>query len=324
MSVSLPGPMSFEQLDAFRTNPSLWLPAALDIARSHSFGGAEVCVFPNGSNLVVALDPRWILKIYPPMLRHQFESERISLKLLSGKLRVSTPEIAQEGERDGWPYLIMTRLKGVTGEDVWPALPEDQKERVLRQIGELIAEVQGVPPRELLDLPPRWREFLPMQIKGCRARHERLGLPQQYLDGLDEYLRETEALIPIPASPVILTGEYIPENFLLGEASDGWKVTGLIDFGDVMTGWGEYDLLGPSTFMGGGKPGRIRSLLRGFGYSDAQMDGALRRRLMTLFLLHRFSEPARQVRIDGWQEMARTLPELERLIWPIGGDITGS
>jgi hygromycin-B 7''-O-kinase len=136
-------------------------------------------------------------------------------------------------------------------------------------------------------------------------------------------LREAEVLIPTPASPVILTGEYIPENFLLGEAPDGWQVTGLIDFGDVMTGWGEYDLLGPSTFMAGGKPGRIRSLLRGFGYTDAQLDGALRRRLMTLFLLHRFSEPASQVRIDGWQDMARTLPALERLIWPIGGDTTG-
>jgi aminoglycoside/choline kinase family phosphotransferase len=36
--------------------------------------------------------------------------------------------------------------------------------------------------------------------------------------------------------PVILTGEYIPENFLLSRDGGGWHLAGLIDFGDVMTG----------------------------------------------------------------------------------------
>lgn len=319
MPTSLPGPMSFEDLEVFRTNPSLWLPAALDIARGHSLNTTDVHVFPNGSNLVVGLGGERILKIYPPMLRHQFVAERASLKRLDRKLRVPTPEIELEGERDGWPYLVMTRLRGVTGEDAWPALPEDQKERILWQIGELIAEVQGISPGELLDVPPRWEEFLPRQIQGCRARHERLGLPQRYLDGLDAYLREAEMTIPLQITPVILTGEYIPENFLLAEDSGEWNLAGLIDFGDVMTGWGEYDLLGPSTFMAGGKLGRVRSLFRGFGYADAQLKNELRRRLMILFLLHRFSDLARQVRIDGW-EKAGTLPALERLIWPMEGD----
>ena len=59
------------------------------------------------------------------------------------------------------------------------------------------------------------------QIEGCRARHERLGLPQKFLDGLDELLRDAAALIPLDAPPVILTGEYIPENFLLSRDGAG-------------------------------------------------------------------------------------------------------
>ena len=35
------------------------------------------------------------------------------------------------------------------------------------------------------------------QIEGCRARHERLGLPQKYLDGLDEFVRDAATLIPL-------------------------------------------------------------------------------------------------------------------------------
>ena len=84
-----------------------------------------------------------------------------------------------------------------------------------------------------------------------------------------------------------------------------------------MTGWGEYDLLGPSTFAAAGMPGRVRSLLRGYGYSEAGADAALPRRLMTLLLLHRFSNLAAQIRIEGWQQKAADLYELERLLWPI-------
>lgn len=211
----------------------------------------------------------------------------------------------------------MTRLTGQTGEAVWPALAEPEKEDVLEQIGKLIAEVQQVPPGPLLQLEPKWRPFLREQIEGCRARHERLKLPARLLNGLEEFLQGAEALIPADAPPVILTGEYIPENFLLHRTSSRWCLSGLIDFGDVMTGWREYDLLGPSMFMAGGMPGRVRRLLRGYGYQDAELNAALTRRLMLLMLLHRFSEPVRQIRIENWQERAATLGELERLLWPI-------
>jgi hygromycin-B 7''-O-kinase len=133
---------------------------------------------------------------------------------------------------------------------------------------------------------------------------------------LDRLLQEAAILIPLKAVPVILTGEYNPENIFLSEHSAGWQLTGLIDFGDVMTGSGEYDLLGPSTFMAGGVPGRVRSLLRGFGYSAANTDPVLPRRLMALLLLHRYSN-LMKIRIEGWQQKTADLHELERLLWPI-------
>jgi hygromycin-B 7''-O-kinase len=144
-----------------------------------------------------------------------------------------------------------------------------------------------------------------------------LGLSQKYLDGLGQLLQDAATLIPMNAAPVILTGEYNPENIFLSEHSGGWRLAGLIDFGDVMTGWREYDLLGPSTFMTGGMPGRVCSLLRGFGYSEANTDPALPRRLMALLLLHRYSNLTGQIRIEGWQQKAADLYELERLLWPV-------
>jgi hygromycin-B 7''-O-kinase len=313
---ALPDVKTIEAFRAWRADPSRCLPAALDIARSHGLPHGDPQLFPTGTNLVVALDDRLVLKLFPPLLRHQFVSERLTLSQLRGRLSLPIPEIVIEGERDRWPYLVITRLQGVVGAEAWPILPEDQKERVLGQIGETIAEVQCAAVGELTGIEPRWAEFISGQIEGCRARHQRLGLPRRFLDGLDHLLRDAAALIPMNAPPVILTGEYIPQNFLLSQQGGDWRLAGLFDFGDVMTGWKEYDLLGPSAFMTAGMPRRVESLFRGFGYSRADINSTLKRRLMALMLLHRASDPIRHICIDGWQQKAGDLLELQELLWP--------
>ncbi len=315
MTHLLPRLPDFEAFRTWRADTSRWLPAALDIAQSHGLKTAAPHVFTTGTNLVIGLGEDLILKIFPPVLRAQFISERASLAQLRGRLSIPIPDILFEGERDGWPYLVMTRLDGTVGSEVWPALPEDQKERVLGQIGAVIAEVQRAPPGELSNIEPGWPQFISRQIEGCRIRHARLGLPAKFLDGFDDMLRDAATLIQLDR-PVILIGEYIPENFLLSRDRDGWRLSGLFDFGDVMTGFGEYDLLGPSAFMTAGIKRRVRSLFEGFGYSSADVDAAMKRRLMALMLLHRASDPLRHIQIEGWQDKAGDLVELQELLWP--------
>jgi hygromycin-B 7''-O-kinase len=317
MTASLPAFTDYEPFRAWRADPAQWLPIALDIARGRGLACAAPHVFSTGTNVVVALDENLILKIFPPFLRSQFVSERGALAQLRGRLRIAIPEIVVEGERDGWPYLVITRLPGILGADAWPSLPEADKERVLAEIGETIAEVQRTPVGALASIEPDWDTFMRRQIAGCRARHARLGLPQKFLDGLDDLLRDAAALTALDGPPVILTGEYIPENFLLSRDGSGWRLAGLIDFGDVMTGRAEYDLLGPSAFMTAGMPRRVRSLFEGFGYSAADITHDLKRRLMALMLLHRASDPVRHICIEGWQQKAADLHELQDLLWPI-------
>jgi hygromycin-B 7''-O-kinase len=317
MTASLPAFTDYEPFRIWRADPAQWLPIARDIARSHGLACAAPHAFTTGTNIVMALDEKLILKIFPPFLRSQFVSERGALAQLRGQLRIAIPEIVVEGERDGWPYLVITRLPGILGSDAWPSLPEADKERVLAEIGATIAEVQCVPAGPLASIEPGWDAFMRRQIEGCRARHTRLGLPEKFRGGLDDLLRDAAALTALDRPPVILTGEYIPENFLLGRDGDGWHLAGLIDFGDVMTGRGEYDLLGPSAFMTAGMPRRVRSLFGGFGYSAADITPDLKRRLMALMLLHRASDPVRSICIEGWQQNAADLHELQDVLWPV-------
>ena len=153
MNASLPAFPDYEPFRAFRTDPAQWLPIAIDIAQSHGLACTAPHVFATGTNLVVALDEKLILKIFPPLLRPQFVSERGSLAQLRGQLRIAIPETVVEGERDGWPYLVITRLPGVLGADAWPSLAEADKERLLAEIGETIADVQRVPAGPLGNRP---------------------------------------------------------------------------------------------------------------------------------------------------------------------------
>ncbi|WP_198960905.1 aminoglycoside 3'-phosphotransferase/choline kinase family protein [Bradyrhizobium sp. UFLA03-84] len=314
--ISLPPITDYDTYRAWRSDTSRWLPVARDIADGHGLSWGPPHVFSTGTNLVVGLGGDLILKLFPPFLRPQFVSERGALAELRGRLGIPIPDLIAEGERDGWPYLVITRLFGTVGSEVWPSLSEAERERVLGEIGAVIAEVQRAPPGGLLAIGQPWDAFMRGQIAQCRARHERLGLPAKFLTSLDDLLRDATELIPMHAPPVILTGEYIPENFLLGRRADGWHVAGLFDFGDVRTGWGEYDLLGPSAFMAAGHPRLVRSLFDGFGIPRSEVNFALKRRLMALMMLHSASDPLRHVCIEGWPDRVDDLVQLQELIWP--------
>ncbi|MHC2435016.1 aminoglycoside phosphotransferase family protein [Bradyrhizobium sp. USDA 4451] len=312
----LPAITTYDTYRAWRGDSSRWLPVAREIADGHGLSWGTPHVFATGTNLVVGLDGNLILKLFPPFLRPQFVSERGALAELRGRLGIPIPDLVAEGERDGWPYLVITRLAGTVGSEVWPALSDAERERVLAEIGAVIADVQRVPPGSLLTIGQPWETFLRTQIAQCRARHQRLGLPAKLLASLDDLLRDATELIPMNAPPVILTGEYIPENFLLGRRADGWHVAGLFDFGDVRTGWGEYDLLGPSAFMAAGHPRRVQSLFDGFGIPRSEVNFTLKRRLMALMMLHTASDPLRHICITDWPDRVDDFVQLQELIWP--------
>lgn len=317
MTGAFPDDISFEAFRAWRADASLWQPLVRDIATTEGLLHDTIEPFPNGTNLVAALGSSIVLKLFPPSLRHQCLSEQAALTALYRSIDIAVPQIIAAGERGRWCYLAMTRLPGISGKEAWPLLSEAQKLHLLSELGGAIAQVQQVPSAPLAHLEPHWRDFLPRQIEGCKARHRRLGLKPKLLDELDTLLEEARAIIPLDPKPVILTGEYVPENLLLSRDGDRWRLSGIIDFGDAMTGLGEYDLLGPSVFMSAGSARRVEALLRGYGYAKSDIDERLTRRLLALMFLHRFSDPRRHIAIEGWEDRIASLFEFERLLWPI-------
>ncbi|SNR76809.1 hygromycin-B 7''-O-kinase [Puniceibacterium sediminis] len=304
-----------EDFRRWRSASHLWLPVVIEIAQRANIDAVSPTSFKTGTNLVVDLNGNAILKIFPPIYAAQFAAERLALRQLDGRLSVPIPRILAEGEDSGWSWLIITKLPGTVGSEVWPVLSEQERIYILGDIGRTIAEVQAVDPGELLEMQPAWPEFVKRQAEGCIERHRHQGLEEALLAEIPALLRAAPSVLPAEVEPVILTGEWIPENLLLTETSDGWRLAAVIDFGDVMTGWREYDLLGPSTFMCAGVPDRLQAFFKGYGMPAKNYDDAMRRRLTTLMMLHGASD-LRHIAISDWKSSVRRLEDLEDIIWP--------
>ena len=317
VTVRLPAAIDPTDFDErYRLDAGQWMGAIREVCESHGITFLEPAAFGDGSNLVVAVGQR-VVKIFPPFHRHQWESEHRVLARLGGRVDIPIPELVASGEReDGWTYVILSRLPGVTLERVWPDCSLAEKADLLALIGEMMAEVHSVPVGDVANLEPAWGGFLAGQVARCRARHERLGMPRWFVEGVEAFVEEAMPMLPSAFEPVILTGEYTPFNLLVEQGGGRWGFSGMIDFGDAMVGFREYDLLGPIVFLGEGEPELIRSLLRGYGYEDSQLDEGLRRRLMLLQVLHRYSNFRVQVRIDGWESRAASFEALTGLLFP--------
>jgi hygromycin-B 7''-O-kinase len=258
----------------------------------------------SGTVLVGLVGDDLVLKLYPPFLRDHFEFEREALGRLHGQLGLPTPRLLATGQHDGWPYLVMSQLAGDALSDVWRALTEAQKCRVLGSIGELEAQVHALPTGRLAELAPDWDDFVQHQRARCHGRQQRASLPEHLLAQLESFLQG-----PVPGGRrVILTGEYTPMNLLHGPAG----LAGMFDFGDGLVGPCEYDWLGPLCFLAAGHAPRCDAFLSGYGAVPGR---AWRFDLLRLLLLHRYSHLRAQIAHVGWDK-AQSFEALAELIWP--------
>lgn len=298
----LPPQIGVAEFDALHDDAAAWRPVMESIAAEHGTGSLRQ--MEQGTVLVALLGEQRVIKLYPPFLQDHCEFERVVLSQLGGRLSVPTPTLLATGVRDGWPYLVMSQLRGEPMTAVWPTLDEVGKCALLRQIGALAAEVHALPVGSVRSVAPHWDHFIATQRERCAARQQRTGLPEHLLQRLPDFLQGE-----LPGGEgVILTGEYTPMNLLVA----GQRLVGMYDFGDGLVGPGAYDWLGPLVFLAAGHAARREALFEGYGVS---VDTAQRLALLRLMLLHRYSNLQAQIALPGWQQ-ARSFEELAQWIWP--------
>jgi hygromycin-B 7''-O-kinase len=300
----LPAAPTPAELDVLQGQPERWLDVARAVAARYS--AAPVRAAGTSTVLVGLVGSELVVKLYAPFLRDHFDFERTMLGHLQGRLTLPTPHLLDSGEHQGWPFLVMTQLPGITLDVAWPTLTEPQRLAALQAIGRTAAEVHALPLGPIPALTPAWPAFLQQQRERCHHRQQRTGLPAHLLAQLAAFL---EGPLPEPGPDVILTGEYTPFNLM----SEHGALSGMFDFGDGLVGPRAYDWLGPMCFLAAGHEARLDAFFE--GYHGKPFDRALREPLLRQLLLHRYSCLPAQIALPGWQQ-AGGFEALAALIWP--------
>lgn len=250
-----------------------WLPAFSEICVRHGLDPRSLERQGTGTHIVFRTGER-IVKLYAPFWIEDFHAESAALAPLR---ELPTPELLALGEIDGWPYIVMTLVPGIPAAVVWPRLDSAQRIAIARQLGELMRRLHGH--RPVASLATDWRDFLAERIAGAVAFHQ-VGEPWVgWIAG------RLAAFHPSPASPVLLHADITDDHLLLTEMATGWRITGLIDFGDAMMGDPRYEFIAPLAFYAFGEPPVTRALLDGYGLS---ITDEVREELTTYCLLHKY------------------------------------
>ncbi len=298
--------ISEETFDEKISQSAFWQPYIHRILERHQLPPAPLKSFVNGSNVIFAYDQRLIIKLFAPFHEHQFLADRT---VLAAQLKLKTaliPELIAEGRLDGWPYLIMSLLPGIPLDDVWPQVNQADRLTIVKALAQVMAEVQAWPLQQLQVIDRDWDSFMAQQHAGCIERHQRFGLPSHLLQQIPGFLARN----PVAFGPkVLLTGEYTSPNLLLVQRPEGWRLGGLIDFGDAMLGPAVYDLSGPILFVLNGDPQLVQTFFQAAGYTAESLNDSFAFQLMSSFLLHRYANFPFQIRLPLWE----TVPSLEAL-----------
>jgi hygromycin-B 7''-O-kinase len=255
--------------------------AVREVAQRHALDGG-VAREGLGTNVVFAIGDDRLVKLFPPLWADEIEVERAGLAHVAGRLSVPTPEVTAYGELEGWPYLVLTRVRGVPLARAWGALGPAARERVARRAGELVAEHHALPlPAPGSGVPaPEWPAFLRAQTAVSCERLAANPRTHAWAEALPAFV---EALRPeLESAPRAFLNADVTEEHLFVAPDDRGEIVGLVDLADAMVGAPEYDLVSMAPILV--EAGLFAAFVAASGLQPTP------RRLLALALLHRYQE----------------------------------
>ncbi|AOS62174.1 phosphotransferase family protein [Actinoalloteichus hymeniacidonis] len=280
----LPSAETEDEYDRIADDDELLLPGVTELCARLGLADEELDRFDDGSLPVYAVGDDRVLKLYPGVYAEEAGIESSVLEAIDGRLSIPTPVPDRVGEFEGWTYLLMTRLTGVSLARVWRKLPPDNRQAIAERLGTALAELHAVS-TPLVELGPAdWTEFIEDQRANCLDRQRESGLAARWLDQIPDFLDAVD--LGAAAGSALLHCEVMGEHLLVSPGEQGWELSGLFDFEPAMRGAPEYDFASVGMFVTAGDGAALRTLLRSYGYPAAELTAETSRRFLAYALLH--------------------------------------
>jgi hygromycin-B 7''-O-kinase len=281
----LPSVDTVDELNEVVRDEALLRPAAQDLCGQLGLEGARLVRFEDGSLPVYSVGDSLVLKLYPGFGAAEAVREARVLSHLWGQLPVPTPRLhAADLYKNGWRYVLMSRLPGESLAMEWHRIPAADQDRIVTVAAETLAALHSLDPKPLADVvgPADWTRFLAVQRAKVVEHHRAGGLTENWLEQIPDFLRSVT--LPPPQRRVLLHTEYMREHLTV-DPHDGWRVTGLFDFEPAMIGDPAYDLMGAALFVARGDARQLRRFYEAYGCAPHPP-----RQLLALALLHVYSD----------------------------------
>jgi len=274
-----------------------WLPALEQIRQHHRLPGGEWTRYALGRNVVFACGDL-VVKLSQPDWTAEIPREADALTFVHQRLPVATPELVAIGEIDGWAYLVQRRLPGVMMRAHRSDLPDAVKVALARQQGAIMAALHALPVQDApASLAFDWAEMLTEQKAECLAEMRTAGVPEALLADMPRYLAEAEPLIAADQPPVLLHGDLDAINLLIEEQHGTWRITGLVDWGDIKLGPAAHDFISPGIHSYRGQRDLLHAWYTGYGLREEQRSPRFAQNIMARAMLYYAGEFARYLQL---------------------------
>jgi len=212
-----------------------------------------------------------VIKLGPPIWVGEMAREAAALSTIAGRLPIGTPTLLAVGALGRWEYLVQAPLPGTSLHAIWAELGASDRAALAEQHGALMAALHAL---ELQDSPADlafdWSAMLGAQWAECVREMRRAAVADALVRQIEPYL---EATPWDDDPPVLLHGDLTHLNMLVAEQAEGWRITGLIDWGDVKLGPRTHELISPGVHMYQGNAALLAAWYRGYGWG-AHRDAA--------------------------------------------------
>lgn len=280
----LPSVDTNDELEEVVGDEALLRPAAQDLCGQLGLAGARIVRFPEGSLPVYAVGDALVLKLYPGFEASEAAREARLLSHLWGQLPVPTPRLhAADQYKNGWRFVLMSRLPGEDLNEAWPRIPRADQERIVAEAAECLAALHALDPEPLSAFvgPPDWSRFVAGQRAAAVEQQAGGGLPDLWLEQIPDFLRS----VPLPPRPPVLLHTEFMREHLTVDPHDGWRLTGLFDFEPAMIGDPAYDFVSVALFLTRADPALLKLFYEEYGQPPFDP-----RELMAYTLLHVYSD----------------------------------
>lgn len=310
---NFPPAATVEAFRAIEKSDARLVEGARAACERHGVSGAPVR-FASGSLPVFGVGDAHVIKLFPPCHSAEADVEHDGLLAVQGRLPVPTPRLLARGALEGWRHVLMTRLTGRSLAEAWPEIPQDQRERLMQDVGGLVAALHAIDVATVGEGVPRpdWSAFMDAQRARCVAWQAARGVAPEWLEQIPGYLdRSFDERDSLRGPDALLHTEIMREHLLVErDASARWRLSGLFDFEPAMVGDADYECASIGVFVTGGDAILLKRFLAGYGRDP----GA--RMFMTHALLHKYSNLRWYLERVPPPSAVRTLEALANCWWP--------